>query len=350
MKNRLRVYWFFQFLGWIAFVLLNALFVSLKNSIDKEAGLSLIITLFAGLGLSHLYRYFILKLDWLRLNLTKILPRFLLGVFSVALVHYSLLELFSFLYDQERELLYNSIQVVVSILNIAFVYSIWSLIYFLVHFIENYKMEEIKSLKWEAALNTLELSRLKSQLNPHFVFNSLNSIRALVDHHPEKSKQAINQLANILRSGLQMNKKELIPLKEELQIVKDYLALEKIRYEERLEIDLRIAEELELTLFPPMMLQTLVENAIKHGISKLISGGKISLQVYRGHNCLVFLLINSGQLVANYGEEEKVGIANTLQRLKLLYGQENLFKIENFNEREVKVELIIPLNHESVNY
>ena len=128
----------------------------------------------------------------------------------------------------------------------------------------------------------IELNNLKSQLNPHFIFNALNSIRALVDENPSKSKQAINQLSNILRNSLASDKKGLTKFEDEIKIVKDYLGLESIRFEERLKTEFEIHPESQKFLVPPLMIQTLVENGIKHGISKLTPGGVIQLKTYRG--------------------------------------------------------------------
>src|SRR5690606_34796559 len=130
----------------------------------------------------------------------------------------------------------GGLEIMQLIINLSGVFIIWSLLYFLFHFINNYKKEEIKNLKWEAARNEIELNKIKSQLNPHFIFNSMNSIRALVDENPDLAKNAITQLSNVLRNSLLMGKKKLIPLGDELKIVDDYLSLEKTRFEERLTI------------------------------------------------------------------------------------------------------------------
>ena len=127
----------------------------------------------------------------------------------------------------------------------------------------------------------IELNNLKSQLNPHFIFNALNSIRALVDENPSKSKQAINQLSNILRNSLASDKKGLTKFEDELKIVKDYLGLESIRFEERLKTEFDIHPDSQKFLVPPLMIQTLVENGIKHGISKLTAGRCYSAENFR---------------------------------------------------------------------
>src|SRR5690606_9097471 len=138
---------------------------------------------------------------------------------------------------------------------------IWTMIYLTFHYFERYN----KSLKYEAAAREIELSNLRSQLNPHFIFNALNSIRALVDEDPAKSKEAITQLSGILRNSLMVDRQRLVAFSDEVNTVQDYLALESIRYEERLETRLDLDPQSAKYLIPPLMIQTLVENGIKHG-------------------------------------------------------------------------------------
>ena len=127
----------------------------------------------------------------------------------------------------------------------------------------------------ESLVKELQLKTIKSHINPHFIFNALNSIRALVDENPERARTAITELSNILRSSMQAEKTETTTLEKELSIVKDYLELEQIRFEDRLKVEYDIDEDTLDQQVPPMMLQTLVENAIKHGISKQLNGGLI---------------------------------------------------------------------------
>ena len=129
----------------------------------------------------------------------------------------------------------------------------------------------------ESLIKELELKTIKAHINPHFIFNSLNSIRALVDENPSRARTAITELSNILRSSMQVDKAETVSFEKELNIVKDYLALENMRFEDRLKVEYEIDEDTLDQQVPPMMLQTLVENAIKHGISKQISGGIVKI-------------------------------------------------------------------------
>jgi LytS/YehU family sensor histidine kinase len=189
----------------------------------------------------------------------------------------------------------------------------------------------------------IELNNLKSQLNPHFIFNALNSIRALVDENPSKSKQAINQLSNILRSSLASDKKGLTKFDDELKIVKDYLGLESIRFEERLKTEFDIHPDSRNFLVPPLMIQTLVENGIKHGISKLTRGGIVQVKTLVVNGRMSIQIRNSGQLQNSTKRTKSgLGIRNTIQRLKLIYGDDATFRILNENDNFVLTELTIP--------
>ena len=119
-------------------------------------------------------------------------------------------------------------------INNFFLLFIWNLIYYIFHYVERNRRQEVDTLKLQSLVKELELKTIKSHINPHFIFNALNSIRALVDENPERARTAITELSNILRSSMQAEKLETVPLERELDIVKDYLALEQMRFEERL--------------------------------------------------------------------------------------------------------------------
>jgi LytS/YehU family sensor histidine kinase len=225
---------------------------------------------------------------------------------------------------------------------------LWTIFYFIYHYFDRYNT----SMKYEASMIEIELNNLKSQLNPHFIFNALNSIRALVDENPRKSKLAINQLSNILRNSLASDKKGLTKFEDELKIVKDYLGLESIRFEERLKTEFDIHPESYKFLVPPLMIQTLVENGIKHGISKLTPGGTIRLTTEVLNDRLTVQIRNSGHLVnGTKRSKEGLGLKNSIQRLKLIYGEEASFRIVSESDSIVLTELVIPQNrsHESIN-
>jgi LytS/YehU family sensor histidine kinase len=225
-----------------------------------------------------------------------------------------------------------------------FLFLMWTLFYFSFHFFQNYRKEEIKNLQWEASKNEIELNRLRAQLNPHFIFNSMNTIRALVDDNPKKSKKNITKLSKILRSTLLTEKKKFITLEEELDLVKDYLDLEHSRFEERLNIIYNIAPNTSKLLIPPMMLQTLVENSIKHGISQLPEGGIVAIKTSCDYSNLYIEILNSGTYQPPDSPQSNsagFGLSGTVKRLELLYGAKGVFEIYNKNNKVVS-NLTIP--------
>jgi LytS/YehU family sensor histidine kinase len=226
--------------------------------------------------------------------------------------------------------------------NATVLFVLWSLIYFSIHFFRDYRKREIEHLKWENAIKDFELNKLKSQLNPHFVFNALNSIRALIDEDPTKAKQATTQLSNILRNSLLADRSKTVSLQEEMKTVNDYLNLEKIRYEERLNVNIDIEPEVQLTQVPPMMIQTIVENAVKHGISKEVGKGFIKVIAKQLNDFMEVNIKNSGRL-GNMSSPTGFGLINTRQRLELIYGTSEGFSITQEDDNTVNVTLLIPI-------
>jgi len=220
--------------------------------------------------------------------------------------------------------------------------ALWLLLYMVWHYLERNQKDEIDKLSLEKTVKELELSTIKSHINPHFIFNSLNSIRALVDENPQRARSAITELSNILRSSMQVEKMETVPLRKELDIVKDYLALEHMRFEERLKIELDIDEDTLDQPVPPMMLQTLVENAIKHGISKKIKGGKIKVVSQFTDNNFELIVQNTGTLDGE-SAPEGFGLKSTRDRLKFLFQGKADFNIIRMNEDEVEAKIRMPV-------
>lgn len=222
--------------------------------------------------------------------------------------------------------------------------SIWLLIYVVWHYVDKNRKDQLDKLRLEGMVKSLELKTIKSHINPHFIFNALNSIRALVDENPTRARTAITELSNILRSSLQAEKQETVPLQQELDIVKDYLALEHMRFEERLKIKFNIDEDTLSQPIPPMMLQTLVENAIKHGISKDINGGVVQIcsRFVDDHHELT--VKNTGRLkLTETVTPAGFGIKSTQDRLYLLYNKKAHFEIKNIDGNMVESKIIMPV-------
>ncbi len=343
--------------GWVLYATIQTVSYYLASSnITSRRVIFFILEALLCLIITNWFRILLNRHKWLYLPMHKLLPRVFLSVFVMGLaIYFLLLPITSLLGRLFHPLTTLNLSVVLNISQIlgkssinAFSFFLWTVFYFTYHYFERYN----KSLKYDASMIEIELNNLKSQLNPHFIFNALNSIRALVDENPSKSKQAINQLSNILRNSLASDKKGLTKFDDELKIVKDYLGLESIRFEERLRTEFDIHPESQRFLVPPLMIQTLIENGIKHGISKLTPGGLIQLKTHVTDNRLKIQIRNSGHLLNGTKRGKPgLGLKNTVQRLKLIYGDEASFRIINENDNFVLTEIVIPQNntHESIN-
>jgi two-component system, LytTR family, sensor kinase len=274
----------------------------------------------------------------------QVVGLFLITVFF-AIVVAILDSLFTYIFDIriEQEENIGETQVVVSNSFYAFVYLfIWNMIYFIYHYIAKSRTQQLDTLRLQAMVKELELKTIKSHINPHFIFNALNSIRALIDENPSRARNAVTELSNILRSSMQSENMETVPLERELNIVKDYLALEHIRFEDRLRVEYDIDEDTLDQPIPPMMLQTLVENAIKHGISKHIDGGVVKIiSDFRGNNHEL-IVQNTGKLNGGINKEG-FGLSSTANRLGLLFGEHAKFEISDKQENMVEARVSIPV-------
>ncbi|MDB4051947.1 histidine kinase [Flavobacteriales bacterium] len=332
-------YFIFQLLGWGFFVFLIGLFNLSQNGINTPFVLLLLIVFLTNLLISHLYRFYVSKNEWLVKSIGPLLLRILvasvvLGVFfsfSISVTRNVLMSL-EFSYLNWNEIFFGAI-----------VYFIWSILYFGYLLFYKARKEEYKNLEMLALSSEAELKNLRSQLNPHFMFNAMNSIRALIDENPEESKKAVTQLSNVLRASLIHAKREKVTLEEELTLVNDYLSLEKIRYEERLEVVSEVDDKALPCLVPPLLIQTLVENGIKHGISKLIKGGVIKIEVRLKSQKLFIEISNTGKLNDDRISKTGIGVENTKKRLRLLYGNSASFELVTENEI-VKSVVVIPIN------
>ena len=334
MNKKHKIYWTCQIGGWTFFAALNLFFFKLSYSTNLKDIINYLIWLPVGITITHFYRYLILKFNVLKLTIFSQIPIVIISGFINAFLFFSLTVGLAKIFG----IITYKIDVVAAISNIlslTVIFVFWSLIYFGFHFFDNYKKTEIQNLKLEANSKEVELNKLKSQLNPHFMFNSMNSIRALVDEDPKKAKVAITQLSNILRNTLMMHKNKFITLEEELVLVKDYLELELIRFEERLNFNFDIDPTTLLLNVPPMMIQTLVENGIKHGISKYPEGGTISIVTIKQEEKFIIEIINTGQLFESNQTDSGFGIANTTNRLELLFGKKATFCLKNFDHKNV---------------
>jgi len=346
MLKKFSTYWICQLVGWGANFVIS-LFFYLTLSVRKIDNFFFLICLSILLGLlfSHFMRMVIKEYNFLQKSLQQQILSFI-GITLLFAILYACanvgIEKMLGLKDSTGPKISLLNEVTRNVINDFFLLFIWNLIYYIFHYVDRNRKQEVDTLKLQSLVKELELKTIKSHINPHFIFNALNSIRALVDENPERARRAITELSNILRSSMQAEKLETVPLENELNIVKDYLALEKMRFEERLHIELDIDEDTLDQPIPPMMLQTLVENAIKHGISKQIKGGVVRVvsDFVDDHHELV--VQNTGQL-SRIINHDGFGVKSTQDRLNLLYQGKATFDIKNLDENTVESRIIMPV-------
>lgn len=346
--SRKKIYWVSQLSGWTLFISINLLVIASFEELTWQRILVWIFFGVIGIFFTHLLRKIIRRKRWLDFPLKKIIPRIFTVSFITGTIIYAMVFAASYFSGTMNRDELTIATPIAGVINTSGVIFLWSLIYFAVHYLENYNKKEIESLIWEAAVKDYELKTLKSQLNPHFMFNAMNSIRALIEEDREAAKAALTKLSNILRYSLQMEKMESVPLEDEIETVRNYLDLERIRFEERLKYNLHVDPQSENIEIPPMMIQTLVENGIKHGISKRTTGGEIevktSLQIANGKSQLKIEIENSGHLSeSELKSSSGFGINNTKHRLNLLFGEEAKFSLKNIKGDKVLAELEIPI-------
>ena len=347
-------YWLFQLIGWGSFALINTFFAFSFDRLTPEFFKRLGVFLVLGIFFSHLMRVIIIRFGLLQKNLNKQILQFFIITFCLAIVVSYLsveaLITFNLIKKDEVDLLARTdvsywVSKLLLVLSSAFSYFIlffiWSLIYFVYHYVAKSRKQQMDTLQLETLVKELELKTIKAHINPHFIFNSLNSIRALVDENPERARRAITELSNILRSSMQADKAEAVAFEKELYIVKDYLALENMRFEDRLKIEYQVDDNTLALPVPPMMLQTLVENAIKHGISKQIHGGVVRVISTIKNNFHELLVQNTGYL-NGHSSGEGFGLSSTTNRLNLLYGNKAKFEIKQASPSLVEAKVLIP--------
>ena len=339
--SRQRLYWLLQIIGWTSFTSINLWFnYATRGSLKSSDFIYAFAIVIIGIAFSNIIRWRFLSHDKRNRGIFSLLKgvffaSIILGWLNVLILYY-----LGQVCDETMLRGFDHSSFIILSASFAVIYFIWSLLYFAVYYFRNFKKEEIKTLTYQAQIKEISLSNFKSQLNPHFMFNSLNVIRSLVDEDKDKAKVGITKLSNILRHSLILDKQKLISLEDELKLVHDYLDLEKMRFEERLKVDEQIPNEALRFKVPPMMIQTLVENGIKHGISKLVEGGTIKLSAMISDGKLIFSIEQPGKY--NPSPDSGHGLKNSRQRLSLIYNDKASLDILNAADETVLTNLIIP--------
>jgi sensor histidine kinase YesM len=229
-------------------------------------------------------------------------------------------------------------------------YGVILLVSHVINYYKRYRHEELKATELKAELaeaqlqiTQAQLQALKMQLHPHFLFNTLNSISALLDEDVEKADEMLARLGDFLRLTLENSGAQMVALREELEFLRRYLEIEQVRYQDRLSVEMNIEPQTLEAQVPNMILQPIIENAIRHGISQRIAGGHIEVSARRD-GAKLHLRVKDDGLGVTLSENSKtgVGLANTRERLKQTYGGSHDFEIKTAPEGGTIVTITIP--------
>ncbi len=347
--ERRKLYWRFQLIAWTAWSMNESLLYINQFGWNWAWVYSSVINIFLGIGLTHSYRLLSEKYQWQE---KRKIPLSEIELFAMIIIS-SIFTLVNIAIDlsilgEQNNLQFNTdslspFQLLQVFLNFSKPVTIWLLIYFFYKYAQRQLLIQRKNDQLEIAVQESEGRVLRAQMNPHFVFNALNSIRALILENPQKARNSINQLSKLLRNSLITERKKMIPLSEEIETIKDYLELEIIRYEDRLQFHIQIEEGCEKALIPPMMIQTLMENSIKHGISKEVDGGKISLIAKKLDDFLDIKVQNPGKIQSpKTSHGTRLGLENSKHRIQLMFGENAQLSLDQIAPNQVEAHVVIP--------
>lgn len=188
-----------------------------------------------------------------------------------------------------------------------------------------------------------ELTSLKAQLRPHFLFNTLNSIYSLIESRPDQAQEMVALLGDLLRQTLESSEDTVVPLRSELQIIETYLGIEKVRLGHRLQVRIEVPSDVAELLVPPLILQPLVENAVKHGIAASAAGGSVEVGAARVGDVLDLVVRDTGRGLERGREVEGRGLEITRRRLEAMYGDAASLSLENGARSGCEVRVRLPV-------
>jgi len=344
LENKNRLFWIVHTAGWFGFALVHYL-GSLLHDLRDLFVIIIFLNAYAGWLLSVPLRYLYQRI-WnyspIKILIIGFLASYIMGVIWQVIQNLNYWEIYKHGYRPDFWLYYTK--------NSLFSFSImlsWSVLYFGTKYYQMLQKEKQSVLQANTVAHQAQLKMLRYQLNPHFLFNTLNAISTLVLVKENKTANAmVTKLSEFLRYSLDKDPMKTVTLENELHALRLYLDIEKVRFEERLNVEFHVADDCKKARVPSMILQPLAENAIKYAIAALEEGGTITVTVNRFGNDLLLELSDNGPGAeikdGNLFRENGVGLANTRERLTALYGDDFSLVVSNNEPKGVKVNIRMP--------
>jgi two-component system, LytTR family, sensor kinase len=337
-QYKITKYWFCQLIGWSLFGFSSIIMTTLVTGTIHAANIyATIYGVLTFLIISHIGRNYLIRYDVFSKSFKRILLSLLSFVLIASFVGVFIVFTLMILTTQvNTSNVINSFYI--SFINALFTFAAWASFYAVYKIFKIYEKNEIKKLKLENESLENELRALIHQINPHFMFNSLNNIRGLILEDPEKARCAITRLSNLLRVALKFDQERLIEISSELNVVKEYIELEELTHGESLSVDWDINIDRDISLVPAFCIQTIVENAIKHGRHDSSGVKWIHIQVYEQDDWVNIEVKNTGEVIYQKGETNGIGIQNLNRRFEL-HDIEYLFELNQATPQIVKAKL-----------
>ncbi|WP_281557195.1 histidine kinase [Thalassomonas sp. RHCl1] len=344
VENNNRFFWLLHTAGWFGFALVHYLGSLLHDSRDIFV-IIIFLNAYAGwlftVPLRYIYRR-AWNLSPLKIAIVVILASYATGVLWQVVKNFNYWEIYKHGYRPDFWLLYTKSSVWAFYIILS-----WSGLYFGIKYYQMLQKERQNVLKANTVAHQAQLKMLRYQLNPHFLFNTLNAISTLIlVKENDLANGMVTKLSEFLRYSLDKDPMKRVTLQSEIQALTLYLDIEKVRFEERLQVHFNIDEECQQALVPSMILQPLAENAIKHAIAVQEQGGSITVSVSRFGNDLLIELADDGPGAeikdGNLFRECGVGLVNSRERLQALYRDNFSLVVSNNQPSGVKVNIRIP--------
>ncbi len=349
VEDRNKLFWFVHSAGWFGFALVSYL-SSLLHDLRDIFIVIIFLNAYAGWLFSIPLRYIYLKI-WnyhpIKVATYVIVTSAVTGLLWQIVQNINHWEIYKHGYRPDHYIYYSK--------NFLFSFSImlsWSLLYFGSKYYQMLQRERQNVLQANTVAHQAQLKMLRYQLNPHFLFNTLNAISTLILIKDNTTANGmVTKLSEFLRYSLDKDPMKKVTLENELQALKLYLDIEKVRFEERLQVEFNVGDECDLALVPSMILQPITENSIKYAIAVQEEGGTITVNVNKFGNDLLLEVADNGPGAeiknGNLFRENGVGLANSRERLQALFGDNFSLVVSNNTPNGVKVNIRMPYELET---